>query len=113
MQVATTMAEKARMAAEQKVLDWSQRFPIKVAGWAARRAAWGAAAAAKEEAQFAEEEARWAAFKGREWALARASTLVDCIRGPGRHGSTNQSFATLSHSSATKSMSTTYFSTTA
>ena len=56
------------MAAE-KVLDWSQRFPIKVAGWAARRAAWGAAAAAKEEAQFAEEEARWAAFKGREWAL--------------------------------------------
>ena len=68
MQVATTMAEKARMAAE-KVLDWSQRFPTKVAGWAARRAAWGAAAAAKEEAQFAEEEARWAAFKGREWAL--------------------------------------------
>ena len=68
MQVAKAMAEKARMAAE-KVLDWSQRFPTKVAGWAARRAAWGAAAAAKEEAQFAEEEARWAAFKGREWAL--------------------------------------------
>ena len=54
MQVAKAMAEKARMAAE-KVLDWSQRFPTKVAGWAARRAAWGAAAAAKEEAQFAEE----------------------------------------------------------
>ena len=30
--VAKAMAEKARMAAE-KVLDWSQRFPTKVAGW--------------------------------------------------------------------------------
>ena len=64
-----TPRELLKKKAQRESALYRERFPIKVAGWAARRAAWGAAAAAKEEAQFAEEEARWAAFKGREWAL--------------------------------------------
>ena len=59
------VAMQAQQAAEQ-VLGWAGRFPIKIAGWAARRAAQGAAAAAKKEAEYAAEEARWAA-EDREW----------------------------------------------
>ena len=58
---------QAQHAAE-KLLVWAGRFPIKIAGWAARRAARGAAAAAKKEAEYAAEEARWAA-EDREGAL--------------------------------------------
>ena len=54
-ELAQTGAGRGRARGEKIEREhWSQRFPIKVAGWAARRAAWGAAAAAaKEEAEFA------------------------------------------------------------
>ena len=44
-----------------RVREWAARFPLKIAGWAARRAAQGAAACAMEEAQFAAHAVQWAA----------------------------------------------------
>ena len=71
------VAAQAQHTAE-KLLGWAGRFPVKIAGWAARRAARDAAVAAKEEAEYAAEEARWAA-EDRDWERALTLKITEVI----------------------------------